>query len=176
VAVPYYAWNHRGNGEMVVWLPRTAELAQPAPLPTVASRSRPSASHVGPQDTLNALHDQLEPRSSADHDIPRFTWWDRRGTSEWVEYDFAMPRKISSVEVYWFDDEPQGGKCRVPKSWRVAVRNGETWSPLGGDLRYETAKDRYSVVTFAPVSATAVRIEADLRDGFSAGILEWRVR
>jgi DUF1680 family protein len=176
VAVPYYAWNHRGTGEMVVWLPRTAELAQPAPLPTVASRSRPSASHVGPQDTLNALHDQLEPRSSADHDIPRFTWWDRRGTSEWVEYDFAMPRKISSVEVYWFDDEPQGGKCRVPKSWRVAVRNGETWSPLGGDLRYETAKDRYSVVTFAPVSATAVRIEADLRDGFSAGILEWRVR
>jgi hypothetical protein len=30
-AIPYYAWAHRGPGEMAVWLPRTAEvLAKPA--------------------------------------------------------------------------------------------------------------------------------------------------
>ncbi len=28
-AVPYYAWNHRGTGEMAVWIARTAEKAAP---------------------------------------------------------------------------------------------------------------------------------------------------
>ena len=26
VAVPYYAWAHRGEGEMAVWLPRQVQL------------------------------------------------------------------------------------------------------------------------------------------------------
>jgi hypothetical protein len=30
-AVPYYAWAHRGEGEMAVWLPRQPGLASPAP-------------------------------------------------------------------------------------------------------------------------------------------------
>lgn len=28
-AVPYYAWNHRGPGEMAVWIARTAAKAMP---------------------------------------------------------------------------------------------------------------------------------------------------
>jgi DUF1680 family protein len=31
VAVPYYAWAHRGEGEMTVWLPREDSLAKPFP-------------------------------------------------------------------------------------------------------------------------------------------------
>lgn len=37
MAVPYYAWAHRGTGEMAVWLARAPEAATPGPLPTVAS-------------------------------------------------------------------------------------------------------------------------------------------
>ena len=29
MAVPYYAWNHRGPGKMAVWIARTAEKAAP---------------------------------------------------------------------------------------------------------------------------------------------------
>lgn len=29
LAIPYYAWAHRGEGEMAVWLPRTPELVRP---------------------------------------------------------------------------------------------------------------------------------------------------
>jgi uncharacterized protein len=32
-AIPYYAWAHRGPGEMAVWLPRTPAAARPTPLP-----------------------------------------------------------------------------------------------------------------------------------------------
>ncbi len=48
-----------------------------------------TASHVNDGDTTVALCDGLSGKSSADKTIPRFTWWDHRGTSEWVQYDFA---------------------------------------------------------------------------------------
>ncbi len=32
-AIPYYAWAHRGRGEMAVWLARTLEAARPLPAP-----------------------------------------------------------------------------------------------------------------------------------------------
>ena len=31
LAIPYYAWAHRGEGEMTVWLPREDSLAKPLP-------------------------------------------------------------------------------------------------------------------------------------------------
>ncbi|MBN2409744.1 MAG: glycoside hydrolase family 127 protein [Candidatus Aminicenantes bacterium] len=31
IAIPYYAWAHRGEGEMAVWLPREESLARPLP-------------------------------------------------------------------------------------------------------------------------------------------------
>jgi len=42
----------------------------------------------------------------------------------------------------------------------------------------ETPKriERYNKVTFDPVTTSALRIEATLQPGFSAGILEWTVR
>ena len=45
--IPYYAWAHRGKGEMAVWLARRAERAQPAPELTLASPSRASSSEGG---------------------------------------------------------------------------------------------------------------------------------
>jgi len=38
--IPYYAWAHRGNGEMMVWLPYEEEYARPCPPPGLASGNR----------------------------------------------------------------------------------------------------------------------------------------
>lgn len=65
---------------------------EPSPAP------KASASHMN--GSLDALNDGREPRNSGDTSIPRFTWWDHLGTSEWVQYDFETARKITSVEVY----------------------------------------------------------------------------
>ncbi|MCH7871779.1 MAG: glycoside hydrolase family 127 protein, partial [Planctomycetes bacterium] len=123
-AIPYYAWNHRGYGEMRVWLPRKVETADLLPKPTIASTSRASASHVWPSDSAAAMNDQREPKRSNDETIPRLTWWDHRGTSEWARYDFKRPTRVSRVEVYWFDDTGRG-QCRLPKSWRLLYRDGD---------------------------------------------------
>jgi hypothetical protein len=131
------------------------------------------ASHVFANDTLEAMVDNIEPKNSRDKSIPRFTWWDHRGSSEWVEYGFPKPTMVSSVQVYWFDDEPNGG-CRAPQSWKLFYRVGESWLPVEQASEATTHLNRYNKVTFKPVETTGIRIEAQLRPGFSAGILEWK--
>ncbi len=174
MAVPYYAWAHRGPGEMAVWLARTPEAAQPGPLPTIASQSAPSASHTFSNDTVLALNDQMEPKGSGDQSIPRHTWWDHRGTAEWVQYDFAAPQAVSAIEVYWFDDTG-AGQCRVPASWTLLYRDGDAWKPAPGNPNYGVRRHKYNRAEFGPVTTSALRIEAQLQDGFSGGVLEWKV-
>ncbi len=132
------------------------------------------ASHCFSGDTLAALSDGLVPEHSNDQSIPRFTWWDRRSTTEWVSYRFESPREVGRVAVYWFDDGPQGG-CRVPASWRLLYRAGDIWRPVAGATEYATREDQFNVVTFEPVTTTGLRIEVVLQDGYSSGILEWQV-
>lgn len=171
VAIPYYAWDNRAPGEMVVWLPESLTLV---PLPPV-SWVRPSASHCGEHDTLTALHDRSEPRSSGDQRIPRFTWWPRRGTREWVQYDFDRPRTVAGVAVYWFDDSQQRGLCRAPAAWKLLYRTADGWLPVADPSGFGAELDAYNRVSFAPVLTDGLRIEVELQDRFSAGILEWQV-
>jgi hypothetical protein len=173
-AVPYYAWDHREAGSMRVWIPEIREVARPVPKPTVASESKVSASHCWHMDTVEAMNDQTLPKSSADHEIPRFTWWPQRGSTEWVQYDFAKPAKVSAVEVYWFDDTGRGS-CRVPKAWRVLYRDGGRWKAVAGASPCGTKKDTFNRATFEPATTDGLRLEVPLQEGMSGGIMEWRV-
>ncbi|MCU0874047.1 MAG: glycoside hydrolase family 127 protein [Pirellulaceae bacterium] len=173
--IPYYAWCHRGANEMAVWLPKTVDLAQVPLPPTLASSSRASSSYCWPPDSVAAVNDQAEPADSNDHAIPRLTWWDHKGTAEWLQYDFDRPAKVEAVEVYWFDDSGRGG-CRVPESWRLLYRAGEQWKPVETQDRLGVEKDRYNLVRFAPLTAAGLRIELQLQPQFSGGVLEWKVR
>ncbi len=173
--IPYYAWCHRGANEMQVWIPGSPNLAVVPPLPTIAGTSRASASHNWQGDAVEAMNDQIEPENSIDHSIPRFTWWDHRGTTEWVQYDFAKPETVSKIDVYWFDDTGRG-RCRVPQSWKLLYRDGDAWKPVEAKGKYDTSKDRFVELEFAPVKTGALRIEVQLQPEFSGGILEWRVQ
>lgn len=172
--VPYYAWCHCGAGKMNVWIARTADKAAPRPRVTVASESKTTVSHVWSADHPDALNDQLEPKSSSDDSIPRLTWWDHRGTTEWVQYDFAKPSRVSSAGVYWFDDTGRGD-CRIPEAWKLLYKSGDTWKPVEAASGFGAEKDRYNEVTFTPVETSALRLEVRLQPGWSGGILEWKV-
>jgi DUF1680 family protein len=175
MAIPYFAHANRQPAEMRVWLAETPLVAEPLPRPTVASRAQPSASHCFARDTVAALNDQVEPSASDDAKIPRFTWWDHRGTAEWVQYDFAGPTRVRAVEVYWWDERRINAHCRVPQTWRLLYRDGQEWRPVRGASAYGTEMDRFNRVTFEPVTTTALRLEVQLQPGWSGGILEWRV-
>ena len=134
----------------------------------------PLASFCCPSDTVMALNDGIEPANSNDHNIPRFTWWDHQGTTEWVAYQWPAARQVSGVEVYWFDDTGVG-QCRVPKAWRLLYREGGEWKPVKAHGEFGLAKDKYNRVDFDQVSTDGLRLEVDLQGGFSGGILEWKV-
>ncbi len=172
VAVPYYAWDNREAGEMLVWLPETTAIAESKAPPTLARRGQPAASFL--HDNLRAINDGLAPLSSDDLSVPRFSWWDHKGTREWASLTFKTPQRISRAEVYWFDDTGHGG-CRVPKSWEMQWLDGETWRPVTDASPYATAKHTFNRVTFDTVKTKSVRILVQLHEGMSGGILEWRL-
>jgi hypothetical protein len=136
----------------------------------------PTASHVFSGDSVEALNDGVEPKNSGDTSLPRFTWWDHKGSAEWVQYDFDAPRKLSKSSVYWFDDRATGGGCRVPASWTLLYRGpAGTWQPVMPTAPYQAAADRFNAVEFEPVETTGLRLQAQLQNNYSGGILEWRV-
>jgi len=157
--IPYYAWCHRGTNEMRVWQLTQPEIRQ--------------ASHCWQADSVEACFDGKEPKSSNDQSIPRFTWWPQKGTKEWVTHSFDTPTTVSEASVYWFDDSGTGS-CRVPKGWQLFYRAGSQWKPVQNTSAYETAKDRFNKITFSPVKTTALKLDVELQDGFSGGILEWK--
>ena len=133
-----------------------------------------TVSHVWGGDTTDALCDGIVPSGSGDQSVPRFTWWDHVGGTEWAQYDYARPVTVSTTEVYWFDDTGVG-QCRVPASWRLLYEDGGVWKPVQNPSAYGTARDTSNRTTFTPVQATAFRVEATLAAGVSGGILEWRL-
>ena len=141
--------------------------------PPVKPKYAASASHCFLSDTVDALCDGVVPKNSNDHGIDRFTWWPRKGGAEWVQYDFAKPMTLSSASVYWFDD---AGGCKLPKSWRLLYREGKDWKPVAEASDYPIAKDKFCDVKFKTVTTPALRLEVQLQQGYSGGILEWRVK
>jgi len=170
-AIPYYAWAHRGAGEMTVWAARRENAVNPMAAPTIAFKSKATASYGG---TLKALSDQLEPKSSIDHDNRYWHVWPHKGTKEWVQYDFDKVYEVSKVKVYWFDDTGMGA-CRQPESWRLLWKDGDDWKPVKNKDEYGTAKDTYNTVRFEPVKTSALKIEIQSQEKFAMGIHEWIV-
>jgi len=90
----------------------------------------------------------------------------------WVQYSFEKPRKVSSVDVYWFDDK--GANC-VPASWRLLYRQAGKWKPVENPSDYGVAKDRFNKVSFKPIKTDGLKLEVKVQPDRFAGILEWRV-
>jgi uncharacterized protein len=169
--IPYYAWNNKGPGEMTVWLPFSDSSVRPMPAPTIASKSKVSAS-VGSK-ALIAINDQYEPKNSIDRNWPYFDYWPKKNSWEWIQYDFNKTETISSSKVYWFDDGPFGG-CRIPAEWKLEYKSGNKWTPV--DAAYPVVKDNWSETSFKPVSTNALRLMIKLPEKYSSGVHEWTVK
>ncbi|HEV8287252.1 MAG TPA: beta-L-arabinofuranosidase domain-containing protein [Chitinophagaceae bacterium] len=173
-AIPYYAWNNRGSGEMEVWIAYDESAARPKPAPTIASKSVVSSS-LNNQRMQKALNDQYDPRNSNDHSAIYLHWWPKKNTLEWVQYDFDQEYSVSESSVYWFDDGPSGG-CRIPASWKILYKEGDNWIPVKNLTPYEISKDKYNSIKFEPVKTKALRIEVKLPEDFATGLHEWIVK
>ena len=171
--IPYYAWAHRGSGEMAVWFPDELSATRPVMPPSIASESEITASVQS--KSLSAINDRLVPKDENDRSVPYYHWWPKEGTTEWISYEFSETKTISSCSVFWYDDGPWGG-CRVPQSWRILYRdNAGKWIPVENTNEYGTKKGTSNYVQFKAVTTDAIKIEIDLPEKNSTGVFEWEV-
>ncbi len=169
-AIPYYAWAHRGKGQMTVWPARVPEAARPEPADTLTYTSKTTASFV--HVSLDAIKDQTLPKNSADASALQLDFWPHKGTTEWLLFEWDDKHKVSDVKVYWFDDTGRGA-CHLPESWEVLYRDASgQFKPVKASTEYGMAKDRFNKVDFAPVRTDAIKIEIKLQKQWSAGVQE----
>ena len=175
VLIPYYAWAHRGNGNMTVWMPIDLNATTPALPPSLASESKVSASQRR-LPALSAINDRLVPSDGDDRSVPYTHWWPKNNSTEWLQYDFKQAATISTSTVYWFDDGPWGG-CRVPKEWKIYYKdNSGQWQEVKNPSGYGTVKGAPNVVNFDAVTTSAVKLEIVQPEQHSCGVFEWSVK
>lgn len=171
-AIPYYAWAHRGQGQMAVWIPTSKETTRAKPYPTIASTSSIEASMKTPE--ICAVNDQLLPKNSGDKTNAFYHWWPHKNETHWIEYHFRKPTRIFESEVYWLKDIPEGG-CSLPESWKLYYKSGEKWIEVKGETPYPIIEDQMNKLVFEPVITSALKLEVKLSKEFSAGVHEWIV-
>ncbi len=175
VLIPYYAWAHRGNGNMTVWIPIDLNATNPALPPSIASQSKVECSKKN-APALSAVNDRLIPADGDDRSVPYTHWWPEKNTTEWLSYTFKEAVTVQSSTVYWFDDSPWGG-CRVPASWKLYYMNdrGE-WEEVKNPSRYPCDKGVACTVDFDPVKTTAMKLEVVQPEEHSCGVFEWSLK
>jgi DUF1680 family protein len=179
-AVPYYAWDNREAGTMAVWIRTELPAASEVATENLALVAKPSASHYhSPSNqrfTVTALNDNELPESSQEHAVPSFAWCGSNRERQWIGYEFETPKTLSKTEVYWYRaDHPRKRACGVPKSWQLLWQDGSEWKPVEATSGYGGEEDQFNVVSFQPVTTRALRIEVELPEDISAGVLEWRL-
>jgi uncharacterized protein len=170
--IPYYAWAHRGTGEMSVWLADKESAVSPLHGPTLISSSKIS---VLSGEDFKGINDQIEPKNSADEDVPFYHWWPNKGTKEWVQIDFPKTNEVSQLEIYWFDDTGVG-ECRVPESWKVFYKDGDKWNLVYTTDKYGVEKDKFNGIIFETVKTGSLKIEIQSQKDFAGGIHEIKIK
>lgn len=172
--IPYFAWNNRGDGAMMVWFPDNAEMVTYVDKNVLLNGKfkHVEASHTHPGDQVVAIADNLVPSNSGDTSIPRWTSWAEKGKKQWVEITLEKPTDIQSVNIYWYDDK---GGVQIPQSWSLEYLDGGTWKefPLYVTDLYNVFKDQFNMVhPGRQIITEGIRILITPKKDAAAGILE----
>ncbi len=163
--IPYYAWAHRGKGEMVVWLAEENAKAEPVGGPWPSGRWTASSSGGA---GLNALNDGVTSGAGE----PFFQWSGNSDTM-WVQYDAPDVYEFSEVEVYWLD----AAGSAVPLSWRLMAYADNRWQRVWSPQKvFGVDTGKYNRVAFETSRSNSIRLEAVFPHGQNGGIREWRIR
>lgn len=145
--LPYYAWNNRGDGSMMVWFPESEKVQEYVDMHLVLHGKFKAldASYTNPADNLVAAADNDVPSSSDDSSFNRWTSWGEQGKKQWITITLEKPTDIQSFSVYWFDDSKG---VKVPKEWSLEYEQGGSWHPFPLYLTdaYNLFRDQFNMV------------------------------
>lgn len=129
------------------------------------------ASHFAKGEKLAVLSDGQTGNSSYDKTVKRLTFWPHKGTQEHFTLRFKKATKLDTLAAYWFHDTGSGD-CALPKAWRVLYKSADGWKPVKLLEESKVVEDRFNVLKFEAVNTSVVRVEFDLAENKSAGLLE----
>ncbi|MFD0673020.1 LamG-like jellyroll fold domain-containing protein [Cohnella sp. M.A.Huq-80] len=138
----------------------------------IASQATASTSFVSSWESLAGLNDGYTPTSSNDRGHPVYGNWDNPGTTQWVQYTFSANKTISSVDVYWFDDN---GGIDLPASYTIQYWNGSAWTNVASPSGLGLLANQYNTTTFTPVTTNQIRLSITAKSTTSTGIESWKV-
>ena len=122
--------------------------------------------------SINAINDEIIPASSSDYRVPRYTFMPKKGTKEWIVYDFQDKIDLENLGIYWFD-EAQAGPICLPKSWKVYYLNKKKWKEAKIENDYGVERDGFNYIKFTKkISTKKIKIEVQLHENVSAGVYE----
>lgn len=152
--VVYHFYNAQGEGTQFIGLATSVDLRGDSKVGDVAV----SASHTFAFDTPTALVDGMVA------DSRRWTAFNSPNTIDWVQFDFAEPRRLDGLTVHIYSDN--GGvqpprqmyveHLQAKKKWEQAT--GERWEPAG-------PREGVNTVTFDPISTRSLRLYFIHREG-----------
>ncbi|WP_256757033.1 DUF5695 domain-containing protein [Cohnella sp. WQ 127256] len=138
----------------------------------IAPLGTASTSFVSSWESLTGLNDGYTPTSSGDRGHLVYGNWDNPNSTQWVQYDFAQNYTISSVDVYWFDDD---GGIDLPASYTIQYWNGTAWVNVVSPTGLGLLANQYNTTTFTPVSTSKIRLNVTAKATTSTGISSWKV-
>ncbi|MHC4112693.1 MAG: glycoside hydrolase family 127 protein [Planctomycetota bacterium] len=100
--IPYYAWNNRGEDSMIIWMPRTRELAADGMMSNLLTETDMGAvlaSHTHEDATVATVVDGRLPQSSSD---ARYPWWTSLPFKNRRRYHYSVT--LSSIQENAVDD------------------------------------------------------------------------
>lgn len=169
--VPYYAWDNRTDGAMIVWIAANDDVARAAMPPMPDYISDITATYTCDIDDVNPIVTNKFPSSSHDTSMLRWTSWPRKGEKQSIELKLTHPVGLESLAVYWYDD---GGDVRMPEAWDLEYLQRGQWHkfPIYVTDEYRMLKDQYNMVHPGhDILPEALRLNITPQPDASAGIL-----
>ncbi len=197
-AVPYYAWNNRGddgvyvpgeaepkNGSsgMLIWTMADRAIVgeKAASADDAAPKAKISADYTYGGARIEGVHDpSFEPSSSSLGDGFGWSNWAvaRDDTPHWLMYEWDEEITTKQMQVYWYDNYWN----RIPGSLKIQYQdaNGD-WKDAVMHQKYEEVVkvNEYNVIDIDEITTKAVRlymtVNLEQEGTQSIGVYRWKV-
>ncbi|MBE1489391.1 family 43 glycosylhydrolase [Plantactinospora soyae] len=179
--VSFRALDVAGNPETARNVTIPADLSGPL-TGNIGPVATPTAAYTAGWNSVTALNDGADPQNPSQAQLWG-TWSGTRPATQWIQYDWARPVRITGTELkFWRDSEPgTGDGVAAPDGWVLQYWDEATsaWRDVSGASAYGTSTTAFNTVTFDPV--TTPRVRATIRANgngstYSAvAVTEWRV-
>jgi len=179
--VSYRAIDEAGNLETARTVTIPADLSGPL-TGNVAPIATPTASYTAGWNSVTALNDGADPANPSQAQIWG-TWSGTRPATQWVQYDWSRPIRLTGTELKFWRDSNQGSGEGVaqPDGWVLQYWDeaGSAWRDVTGASPYGTSTTAFNTVTFDPV--VTPRVRATIRANgngttwSAVAVTEWRV-